>query len=70
MRGAVWADPDLDEAARLMRQIVDHPDAGRARGEIAREQVARERHPSVTGAAVRARLEQIRTAPTVGPSGR
>jgi glycosyltransferase involved in cell wall biosynthesis len=60
MRGAVWADPDLDEAARLMRLIVEHPGEGQARGHVAREQIARERHPSVTGAAVSARLEAIR----------
>ena len=29
MRGAVWADPDLDEAARLMRLVVEQPDEGR-----------------------------------------
>ena len=30
--GTVWADPDLDEAARLMRAVVDDPDAARERG--------------------------------------
>jgi glycosyltransferase involved in cell wall biosynthesis len=30
--GTVWADPDLDEAARLMRHVVDDPDEARARG--------------------------------------
>jgi len=60
MRGAVWADPDLDEAARLMRLIVERPDEGQARGDAARAYVARERHPAITGAAVRDRLEAIR----------
>ena len=60
MRGAVWADPDLDEAARLMRLVVEHPEEGVTRGETARAQIARERHPSVTGAAVRDRLHAIR----------
>src|SRR3954463_11416251 len=30
--GTVWADPDLDEAARLMRAVVDDPEAARERG--------------------------------------
>ena len=30
--GTVWADPDLDEAARLMRHVVEQPDEARERG--------------------------------------
>src|SRR3954464_12042834 len=30
--GTVWADPDLDEAARLMRSAFDDPEAARERG--------------------------------------
>jgi hypothetical protein len=62
MRGAKWADPDLDEVARFMRLVADYPDEGRARGTVAREQVLRERDPAVTGAIVRQRLEAIRSA--------
>jgi glycosyltransferase involved in cell wall biosynthesis len=62
MRGARWADPDLDEVARFMRLVADYPDEGRARGAVAREQVLRERDPAVTGAVVRQRLEAIRSA--------
>jgi glycosyltransferase involved in cell wall biosynthesis len=62
MRGASWADPDLDEAARLMRLVVDHPDIARARGERARTQIAQERDPAVTGAILRQRLKAIRNA--------
>jgi glycosyltransferase involved in cell wall biosynthesis len=38
--GTVWADPDLDEAARLMRQIVEQPEAHERglRGKAAVEQ--------------------------------
>lgn len=60
MRGAVWADPDLDDAARLMRLVHDQPEAARACGERARIQVAAERHPAVTGAVLRGRLDAIR----------
>jgi glycosyltransferase involved in cell wall biosynthesis len=61
MRGASWADPDLDEAARLLRLVVEHPDVAQERGRRARAQVERERDPAVTGRAVRERLAHIRT---------
>jgi glycosyltransferase involved in cell wall biosynthesis len=60
MRGAEWADPDLDDVARFMRLVADYPEEGRARGRVAREQVLRERDPAVTGAVVRQRLDAIR----------
>jgi glycosyltransferase involved in cell wall biosynthesis len=62
MRGASWADPDLDEAASLMRTVVDSPETARARGTVAASDIARERTPTVTGAALRTRLEEIRTS--------
>jgi glycosyltransferase involved in cell wall biosynthesis len=37
--GSVWAEPDLDEAARLMRRVVEHPDEARARGERGRQTI-------------------------------
>ena len=30
--GTVWADPDLDEAARLLREVVDRPEEAHERG--------------------------------------
>jgi len=68
MRGAVWADPDLDEAARLMRLMVENPAEGHARARTAQRQIARERQPSVTGAAVRDRLEAIRAGSSSAPA--
>lgn len=62
MRGAVWAEPDQDEAARLIRHVVDHPDEARQHGEQARIDVARDWNPAATGARVRARLEAVRNA--------
>jgi hypothetical protein len=62
MRGAMWADPDLEEMARLMRLVVNEPDAAIERGQAARAQIAKERHPLVTGAVVRQRLQAIRSA--------
>jgi glycosyltransferase involved in cell wall biosynthesis len=59
-RGAVWADPDVDHAARLIRQVVEHPSEAADRGGRARADVEREWNADVTGRAVRDRLEAIR----------
>jgi glycosyltransferase involved in cell wall biosynthesis len=67
MAGAQWADPDLAEAARLLRHVVDSPAEARERGRLAQAQVERERDPAVTGALVRRRLERIRQSKTVSP---
>jgi glycosyltransferase involved in cell wall biosynthesis/SAM-dependent methyltransferase len=37
--GTVWADPDLDEAARLMRAVVEDPEQARERGLRGKEAV-------------------------------
>jgi glycosyltransferase involved in cell wall biosynthesis len=65
MRGAVWADPDLDEAARLLHHVVENPRDAREKAARAREYVERERNPNVTGVLVRQRLELIRQSTTV-----
>jgi glycosyltransferase involved in cell wall biosynthesis len=59
-RGAVWADPDLDRAAALIRHVAHHRDEAAARGARARADVERDWNPQVTGAQARARLEAIR----------
>lgn len=59
MRGASWAEPDLDHAARLIRHVVEQPGDAAARGAQARADVERDWNPQVTGARVRARLEAI-----------
>lgn len=64
MKGAQWADPDLDEAASVMKRIVENPAEGRERGQTAHDEVARDRHPDVTGAFVKTRLEKIRRGET------
>ena len=40
--GEVWAEPSIEHAAGLMRQLVDHPDEARARGAAARETIRRD----------------------------
>ncbi len=82
--GAKWAEPDLVEAARLMRHVVDHPDEAAAMGAAARAWVLTAHAPSVRADFIRGRLAQIeadRTAflvraaradapPYVGPTRR
>ncbi len=68
-----WADPDLDHAAALMRQVVADPDAARARGARGQARM-RERFTTAACAAfVRERLAVIRAeraaaAPAPRPS--
>ena len=68
MRGAVWADPDVDKAAALIRQVVDAPADAAARGARARTMVEQYYSPRPTGAAMRARLEAVRAGRRDGDS--
>jgi glycosyltransferase involved in cell wall biosynthesis len=55
--GATWAEPDLDEAAALMRRVYTNPEAARQVGERARDDIIR-----LHGPEARARLlEQLLT---------
>lgn len=56
---AMWAEPDIAHAARLIREVVEHREDAAARGARARADVERNRNPAVTGRAMRARLESI-----------
>lgn len=42
-KDGVWADPDLDAAARAMRAVADDPEEARRRGKAAREYILRTR---------------------------
>jgi glycosyltransferase involved in cell wall biosynthesis len=57
--GGTWADPDLHEAARLLRQVWDEPDTARARGEQAARDIAELYTPEIAGEAVARRLAEI-----------
>jgi hypothetical protein len=61
IRGAEWADPDLDHAARLIRRVVEDRADALARGERARADVARDWTPAATAPRMRARLERLRS---------
>jgi glycosyltransferase involved in cell wall biosynthesis len=53
---AVWADPDLDAAARAMRTVADDPAEARQRGEAAREHMLRTRSMDIATGWIRTQL--------------
>jgi glycosyltransferase involved in cell wall biosynthesis len=57
--GLVWADPDLDLAARWMRLLYEHPEVRAEIGGRAAAAIRRGYSPSVQVEAIAARLDQI-----------
>ncbi len=55
----VWADPDLDQAAALMREVMADPKSARERGERARSEMIERHSPRAAGESMRARLRTI-----------
>ncbi len=55
--GAYWAEPDVDEASRLLRHVFEHPDDAREKGLRAAADIARTRTLDVAAEYVRASLE-------------
>lgn len=58
-----WAEPDLEQAARLMRMIYEERELGARLGARAREDVARMLSPEATGAAMKRRLQELARRP-------
>lgn len=56
-----WAEPDLEVAAKLMRRVWEHHDEAAERGARAATDVHTRHSPAVAGAAIRARIDHIRT---------
>ncbi len=54
-----WADPSVEHAAQLMRQVHDDPAEAARRGAQAATDIARTLSPQATGAAMRRRLEEL-----------
>jgi hypothetical protein len=54
-----WAEPDLDHAAALMRQVWEQRDEARAKGDRAAHDVAEALSPGAVGRQLRARLELL-----------
>jgi hypothetical protein len=57
-----WADPSLEHAAELMRRVCSHPEEARLLGARGAEDIARDLSAAATGAAMRARLQQLASA--------
>jgi glycosyltransferase involved in cell wall biosynthesis len=53
-----WADPDLDLAARLMREVFEDRTGARARGDQAARDMAERHSPAVAGGLMRALLAE------------
>jgi glycosyltransferase involved in cell wall biosynthesis len=74
---AVWSEPDVSEAARLMQRVVTHPDEARQRGERARHEIQNHHSPEARSKFVKERLTEIAagippvssasTLPALGP---
>ncbi|HEX4807260.1 MAG TPA: methyltransferase domain-containing protein, partial [Conexibacter sp.] len=54
-----WAEPDVAEAARLMRHVFDHPDEAAARARQGARDMRTRFSAEASGAVMRARLERI-----------
>jgi len=63
-RGSIWAEPDVEHAAALMRMIYDRPDLARETGARARDRVGRALSPAVIGKVARP-LSGASMAPTL-----
>lgn len=57
--GATWAEPNLDEAARLLRRVFEHPDEAAEVGRRARMAVETRHGPEQRAAFVRERFNAI-----------
>jgi Glycosyl transferases group 1 len=56
---AVWAEPDLDHAASLMRHVFESQTEARQRGEIAKRDLLERHSPAVAGAIMGQRLSIV-----------
>lgn len=56
---ARWAEPDLDAAARMMREVWENPSAAHEKADRARARLLESFSPERCGARMRARLEDI-----------
>ena len=57
--GDQWAEPDVDHAAALMRQVVAQPEEATARGRQGAEDIRREYNASAVGHAIQRRLQLL-----------
>jgi glycosyltransferase involved in cell wall biosynthesis/2-polyprenyl-3-methyl-5-hydroxy-6-metoxy-1,4-benzoquinol methylase len=67
--GSVWADPDLDRAAELMRRIVESADDASRRAEAGRRTIAEQHSVARLGEFAGARLREVAGRETTRGSG-
>ncbi len=67
--GGRWAQPDLDEAARLMRLVVEDSDDASRRGARAAQDIATVHSPAASGVRIRAALTPDDRGPSPGAGG-
>jgi glycosyltransferase involved in cell wall biosynthesis/lipopolysaccharide biosynthesis glycosyltransferase len=58
-KGSLWADPDLEQAAQLLRSVVDQPGIAAERSALGRRNVLRELDPEAVGRIASQRLIDI-----------
>jgi hypothetical protein len=58
-----WAEPDVDHAAELMREVVEHPDDAARRAERGRAELEAAHSPAAAGAAMAARVARLEGMP-------
>lgn len=56
-----WAEPDIEHAAGMMRQVFQNPEQATARGARAASEIRKSHGPESAGRAMRDRLEQLAT---------
>ncbi len=64
-----WADPSVEHAARRMREVYADPAEAALRGVRAAQDIARTLSAQATGAAMRARLQELAGASSNGAAG-
>lgn len=56
--GSVWADPDVEHAAHVLRQVYSRPEDASARGQVASQYIRRHYNAEVVGRAIAALLRE------------
>ena len=62
-----WADPDLDHAARLMREVAEGPEEAAERAERGAREIKERHSPQAAGAAIADRLAEMAQLPRRPP---
>jgi glycosyltransferase involved in cell wall biosynthesis len=57
--GMLWAEPDLDHAAALLRRVADDPAEATTRGERGRDLIRSRHSPAVVGAAIAREVDRL-----------